>query len=223
MVLPPGGLNEPRMGCPKAVQPVCVEEATSSHPLLECRQHAVRPNTRVRPVADRRRLSGRGSRERHFRRFRVGFPRFGHHASIFLHPFAPPALPGFLATMGALTPGRSALRVLMRDNEHRPGARPGLLVSCIKPSRRSTSNHLLPPPGPGLVLARSLPRDTVLHRSHPSWGLGVVWASPYLAGWPRQPAESSLSSCGPVIHLQLLSTPSHEDAVSFGYKVQTQL
>jgi hypothetical protein len=28
----------------------------------------------------------------------------GHHASTFLHPFAPPELPGFHATMDALTP-----------------------------------------------------------------------------------------------------------------------
>ena len=41
------------------------------------------------------------------------FPAFGHPASTFLHPFAPPALPGFLATMGALTPGRPALRTLI--------------------------------------------------------------------------------------------------------------
>src|SRR6202007_3032096 len=29
---------------------------------------------------------------------------FGCHVSTFLHPVAPPALPGFVATMGALTP-----------------------------------------------------------------------------------------------------------------------
>ena len=34
------------------------------------------------------------------------FRRVGHRVSTFLHPFAPPALPGFLATMGALTPAR---------------------------------------------------------------------------------------------------------------------
>ncbi len=33
-----------------------------------------------------------------------------------------------------------------------------LLVSCVEPSRRSVSNHLLSPPGSGLVLTRSLPR-----------------------------------------------------------------
>ena len=43
-----------------------------------------------------------------------------------------------------------------------------------------------------------------------------------LAGSPRQPAESSSSSCGPAVHLPLLSTPSREDAVTFGYEVQIQ-
>ncbi len=37
--------------------------------------------------------------------------------------------------------------------------RPGLLVSCTEPSHRSASNHLLSPPGFGLVLTRSLPRS----------------------------------------------------------------
>jgi hypothetical protein len=36
--------------------------------------------------------------------------RFGHRVSTFLHPFAPPELPGFNATMSALTPGPPALR-----------------------------------------------------------------------------------------------------------------
>src|SRR5208337_1643783 len=93
----------------------------SSHSLLERRQHAFRPDARVRPVVDRRRLSGGGSRERHFRRFDILFPWFGHYASIFLHPFAPPALPGFLATMGALTPGRSALRTRVSMRVACPG------------------------------------------------------------------------------------------------------
>jgi hypothetical protein len=44
--------------------------------------------------------------------------------------------------------------------------RTGLLVSCVKPSRRSISNHLLSSPGTGLVLFRSLPHDpsVVSHR-----------------------------------------------------------
>ena len=79
-----------------------------------------------------------------------------HVTSIFLHPFAPPALPGFLATMGALTPGRAALRILIRDNELRPAIRSGLFASCIESSRRSVSNHLLSPPEFSLVLFRKL-------------------------------------------------------------------
>jgi hypothetical protein len=63
--------------------------------------------------------------------------------STFLHPFAPPALPGFSATMGALTPGRPALRLC--EHEHRLGCRPGLPTSWNRPSRHSVSNHLSPP------------------------------------------------------------------------------
>jgi len=49
-----------------------------------------------------------------------GIQAVAHVASTFLRPFAPPALPGFHATMDALTPRRPALRILIRDNEHRP-------------------------------------------------------------------------------------------------------
>ena len=144
-----------------------------------------------------------------------------HGASTSLRSFARRALPRFVARMNALTPERPALRILIRDNELRPYVRSGLLASCIKPSDRSASNHLLPPPGLSLVSSQSLPRSlstTSLAGTLASFGLRHL-----LAGSPRQPAESSSSSCGPVIHLQLLSTPSHEDAVTFGYKVQTQL
>jgi hypothetical protein len=144
-----------------------------------------------------------------------------HAASTFLRPFARRALPRVVARMDALTPVRPVLRALIRDNERRTCLRSGLLASCIKPSDRSASNHLSPPPGLGLVSSRSLPRDlptASLSRTTASLGLRH-----FLAGSPRQPAESSSLSCGPVVHLQLLSTPSHEDAVTFGYKVQTQL
>ena len=142
-------------------------------------------------------------------------------ASTFLRPFAPRALPRFVARMDALTPGRPALRILIRDNEHRPCTHPGLLVSCIEPSDRSASNHLMPPAGFGLVFPRSLPRGlstASLSGTTASLGLRL-----HLAGSPRHPAESSSSSCGPVVYLLLLSTPSREDAVTFGYEVQTQL
>ena len=144
-----------------------------------------------------------------------------HVPSTFLRPFALRALPRFVARMDALTPGWPALRILIRDNELRPCIHPGLLALCIKPSDRSASNHLLPPPGLDLVRPGSLPRSlsaTSLSGTTASLGL-----RPSLAGSPRQSAESSSSSCGPVIHLQLLSTPSHEDAVTFGYKAQIQL
>jgi hypothetical protein len=94
--------------------------SSSSHSLFECRQHAVGPDRRVRPLAYRGGLSGRDSRERHCYRLVVPLPWFGHLASISLRPFAPPALTGFFATMDALTPERPALRILIRDNEHRP-------------------------------------------------------------------------------------------------------
>jgi hypothetical protein len=66
-------------------------------------------------------------------------------SSPFLHPFAPPELPGFHATMSALTPGQSVLRTgrleLSPAHERRPNCRPGLFASCIEPSDRSVSNH----------------------------------------------------------------------------------
>ena len=159
------------------------------------------------------------SRHRHCRR--AVARSLIHSASISLHPFAPRALPRFIATTDALTPERPVLRVLIRGSERRACFRSGLLASRIKPSSRSASNHLLSPPGPGLVLTRSLPRD--LSVASLSGTLASLGLRRYLAGSPRQPAESSSSSCGPAVHLQLLSTPSREDAVTFGYKVQTKL
>jgi hypothetical protein len=70
--------------------------------------------------------------------------RSGRYDSTSLHPFAPPALPGFAATMGALTPGRSALRSLV-GREHRLWGRPGLSVSRARSSEPPVSNHLTAP------------------------------------------------------------------------------
>src|SRR6266481_5572402 len=75
----------------------------SSHPLREGRQHAFRPHRRF-GVAPGGSLGFSGT-----------YSLFGHchrcpsivrvrHVSTFLPPFAPPALPGFSATMSALTP-----------------------------------------------------------------------------------------------------------------------
>jgi hypothetical protein len=144
-----------------------------------------------------------------------------HAASTFLRPFARRALPRFLAPMDALTPGRPALRILIRDNELRPCTRPGLPASYYRTLRPF---RLQPPAAasglvwfdPGAYRAVCQPHPFLGTRA--SLGLRL-----FLAGSPRQPAESSSSSCGPAVHLQLLSTPSREDAVTFGYQVQTNL
>jgi len=54
-------------------------------------------------------------------------------------------------------------------------------------------------------LTRSLPRS--LPAASLSRDQSVVWASPSLGGWPRQPAESSLLSYGPALHLQFALHP----------------
>jgi site-specific DNA recombinase len=79
-------------------------------PLFEGRQHPLRPNPRFdpRPFLVRQRrlmgLSGSGSPRGHCSRAWSGV--FDHRVSIFLDPLAPPALPGFIATMGPVTPAR---------------------------------------------------------------------------------------------------------------------
>ena len=52
-------------------------------------------------------LSNLSSRWWHYRWF--GFLRHKLNASTFLRPFAPPALPGFITTMNALTPDRLSI------------------------------------------------------------------------------------------------------------------
>jgi len=44
----------------------------------------------------------------------------------------------------------------------------------------------------------------------------------FLAGSPRRQAESRSYSYGRVVHLPLLSTSPHGDAVTFGYEAQTE-
>ena len=146
--------------------------------------------------------------------------RFGHRESISLHPFAPPALPGFNATTGALTPERPALR--LREHEHRLCYRSGLPVSWNQPSHHSVSNHLSLPRGfrsgfsPRLT-ARGVCLAPV---STGSWRLGLRLE---LAGSPQRPAESSLpNGYGLAVLLLLLSTSPRGDAVTIGYKVQTE-
>ena len=88
-----------------------------------------------------------------------------HFTSTFLRPFAPPALPGFLTTMDALTPERPALRrprpsPLSRSgdlrspfiaeasvvpHEHLPCIRSGLPALRDRPSEHSAPKHLTAP------------------------------------------------------------------------------
>ena len=92
----------------------------------------------------------------------------GHHASTFLHPFAPPELPGFNATMGALTPARWYSWTEQVS-----------LLHSIESSEHSVSNHPLPPRSFGLVFSPGLPCVTVLRRHAPeNRVMYVLWASP---------------------------------------------
>ena len=100
-----------------------------------------------------------------------------HVTSTFLRSFARRALPRVVARMNVLTPERPALRILIRDNERRAYLRSGLLASCIKPSDRSASNHLLSPLGFGLVLSRELTARSA--DRIPCGDHSVTWASPF--------------------------------------------
>jgi hypothetical protein len=91
------------------------------------------------------------------------------------------------------------------------GPRPGLPDSWTRPSHRSVANHLT---RPSIALTR-----------YPS----AYWASRFrrfglrlrLEGSPSRPAESRSLSYGPMVHLQLLSTPPRGDAVTFGYRPES--
>ena len=121
--------------------------------------------------------------------YRWVFRRLELHVSTFLHPLAPPALPGFFATMGALTPGRPALRILIRDNEHRLWRRPGLPAFCPRIFR---SFRLQPPtvaPTPIWGLRCRAYRTTSLWP--PFGGRASLGLRLWRAGSPRRSAESS--------------------------------
>ena len=74
--------------------------------------------------------------------------------STFLHPFAPPALPGFNATMSALTPAWQALRLF--EHEHPPvSTQVSLLIAFDLPT--------VPPPTTALPFRHDR-FDTLLQR-----------------------------------------------------------
>jgi hypothetical protein len=110
-----------------------------------------------RPVTGKPRrpwvLSGAVSHLRHSRRCLS--IAFGHHVSTFLHPFAPPALPGFIATTSAVTPARR------RDSEARSAPRGGRYLEpfLLLAPRRSPRFTCSVPPEPSVSNHPAAPRD----------------------------------------------------------------
>ena len=157
-------------------------------PCFEGCQHPLCPYRQFDPAPLAHELSGASHPFGYCLRF--DFCRHGHRVSTFLHPFAPPALPGFFATMGALTPGRPALR-FPKAHEHRLCRRPGIPASCHRIFR---SFRLQPPTVVPTrlwgFLCRAYRTTSLwppLIRGHASVGLRL-----FLAGSPRRSAESSL-------------------------------
>jgi hypothetical protein len=97
-------------------------------------------------------------------------------ASTFLHPFAPPALPGFHATMGALTPAPTCLGGRWPIGPS--GPEQVSLCYVVVSSNRSVSNHPLSSPESwsGFHL-RDLP-SVPSHNGPCPRGPSVTWASP---------------------------------------------
>jgi hypothetical protein len=173
------------MGRVQAHQPLLGNQGVEAlvAPQDEGRQQAFWPGSRF----DRARVGARGLSDAvspaglSGGALSFGFVRgLGHGASTFLHPFAPPELPGFDATMGALTPARR-LFVPLSGALNSAWTRTGLSASCAWPSDHSASNH---PVGPVIALTHypSASRASGSLRS----GLRRT-----LAGSPHDKAESS--------------------------------
>src|SRR3990170_7740872 len=199
----PGGPKE-------SVRPsIMVVNHASFHSLFESLQHALRPDRPFHPgPLPRPRLSCLLSLSQHFRR--SFFVTAGLHPSTFLHPFAPQALPCFLATMGAVTPAQRALRTLIRGNELPPSAGQVSLLHSSRPSMHSVTKHLTRP-----VIASPLPAQ----RDRLPGLLSGSGLRPESEGSSQRTAEScSSESYGLHVRLRLLPTPPHGDAVTFSYQ-----
>ena len=170
-------------------------------------QHTFRPLTSFDPVPSRSGLSGLLSPFRHSRRVCVLVVE--HPVSTSLRPFAPRALPRLNATMNALTPARTALRLHTTEHELRPNLLAGLPASRARPSRHSVPNHLSAP-----VVA--LTHDPSAQQA--SSARHRIELRHHLAGSLTTPAESGSLYYGLVFHLLLLPTPPHDDAVAVDYK-----
>jgi hypothetical protein len=129
------------------------------------------------------------SPRRHCRAF--GFPRFSFHASTFLLPFAPRALPRFIATTRALTP----LAVSRREGSpwFRYSAFPPFhpyLPDCSPPSLLHTTPQLGGPPRSREVWASPFVRR--LARQSGQIGFVSLWT-----GSSSPPAPHPASDPGP--------------------------
>ena len=126
--------------------------------------------------------------------------------------FCPPALPGFDATMDALTPARGCACGLL-NLAHIPCSLPrrSLHFTCRTfPALRLQSPHRLP---------RSLCHLSCQRRRLPAHrGSGL---RPSIGGSPVGTAESSSCHYGLPVRLALLPTPPRGDAVTVGYRTET--
>jgi hypothetical protein len=149
------------------VWPADIEPNASFHPLFEGLQHAIGPHRAFHPGPWAWGFSCLFSPCGHCRRF--NFAPCKLHASTFLRPLAPRALPRFLATMNALTPARPGVALLTQIHP-RPFYGQVSLVHITRPSMHSVTKHLTRP-----IIAFLLPaqRDR-LPESCASVGLAVL-------------------------------------------------
>ena len=211
-----------------AAQDRQAEPNPSFHPLFKGLQHTIRPYRAFHPGPWALGFSCLFSPCGHCRRF--DFAQYRLHASTFLHPFAPRALPRFPAHMDALTPARPVLRLLIGQNERRPLNGQVSPVHTAQPSMHSVTKHLTRP-----VIAFALPaqRDGLPGSFHfrGTRGRSRGFSQPEAsfrsrselrlesAGSSLRAAESCSQTCyGLHVRLGLLPTPPHGDAVTFGYR-----
>jgi hypothetical protein len=97
----------------------------------------------------------------------------------------------------------------------------GLPDSRTRPSEHSVSNHPVPSRVRRLYFPTGFPHPALLGPSRRISSLSEFGLRLSCGGSPRHQAESSSSSYGLLIHLQLLPTPPRGDAVTFGYGAET--
>ena len=181
---------------------------------VESGQHALAPDRWFDP-----RPAGTNLFCRHIRvtrnscRARVHRPR--PHASTFLRPFAPLALPSFLTTMVALTPDRQAAPYLTTVRAFLvPVRSPCFTHSSM--CHRSVSNHPM----------RPCHRFNTLPLSVTGGQLRAILQSrlrlrQWLAGSSRSPGRIEFVAYGPVTPFELLPTPPHGDAVTVRFRPES--